>query len=173
MTNLVNGIGRNLIQGSEMNSLKHWTSNGRSIVTIEGGHIKNTMSEVVSTPGLRYLPRLDFPVGTYTMQLNANLDGLNEKAPFILYLLDGSGNFGERGGQHIARKKGWWTYDIKLEVTEPLQNKTLYFLTSGAFNVGDYILYGGIKLEKGTVATPYQQAPEDMMFPLTWGHIQE
>lgn len=30
-----------------------------------------------------------------------------------------------------------------------------------------------IKIEKGTVATPYQQAPEDMMFPLTWGHIQE
>lgn len=169
MTNLVNGIGRNLLIGYKKGVTLLANNNNTNPIKVE---IMDNYFQVKRTSG-------SSDMSTYT-----NL--------FITELVESGGDFTEsyavrcavtcnvrftRNGNNentIRLKPNTWTRVSRtVNHSEGLDMVRFGGIYSDDIPLETWLEYKELKLEKGTVATPYQQAPEDMMFPLTWGHIQE
>lgn len=154
--------GRNLVMKSDMNSLSGWANNGSSTIAMDGGFIKNTWTAEVSTPGIRHVPKITLPVGTYTFTVMVNMDGMSADKILSFYLLSGTG---PTVNVPIPRKSGMALSTVTFTLTEPVANKDLYLLTVNP-KLGEFVLYDWMKLEKGLVATQWSLSPEDLGYTL-------
>ncbi|MET3657815.1 hypothetical protein [Sporosarcina psychrophila] len=147
--------GRNLLPNSAMDSLTGWVSNGTSNITMQDGYIKNTFTETKSTPGIRTLDRVSLKKGIYTLSVNMNADNLSRV--LTMYLIGGDK---PQFATPIPKLTGMAVASVTFEILEDRLNDYIYILTNGA-PVNEFVLYDWMKLELGTVATPWTPAPED------------
>lgn len=174
MTNLVNGIGRNLILNSDITPTEIVTPASFEGLTEYLGNFqgKDNVWKITNPPNyFAYHIRGNNPVFEIGSIYTFSIDVWAEGEPYVdkIYLTPRSGSY------RILNEKivtGRWNR-VSMTTREIVEVEDV---RSPHFDFRGYeVVYISFypKLEKGTIATPYQQAPEDMMFPLTWGHIQE
>ncbi len=149
--------GRNLLRNSDfVNGIENWTGNQNVSLSIVDKNLKVIFNQETSTPGVKTLKNLILPTGTYT--ISAKVKGSYQGLKFTFYAGRSSlpGKYKELTGE-------WEVVTRTVDLKEPLDHQ-FCMLTSGQ-TLGSYFLIDWIKIEKGSQATPWTPAPEDLTLP--------
>lgn len=145
--------GRNLLRNSNfVNGIENWTRNQNVSLSIVDKKLKVIFNQETSTPGVKTLKNLVLPTGTYT--ISAKVKGSYQGLKFTFYA--GSSlptEFKELTGE-------WEVVTRTIDLIEPIDYQ--FMMLTLEPRLESYFLIDWIKIEKGSTATPWVPAPEDI-----------